>query len=557
MRCGNWDDAHRLPSNDVGGVWAGVAVAISWRVVLRRGLPDVAGLALAFVHGLPSLAYRLGHDQAMFFYIGREWLHGRIPYRDAFDVKPPGIYAVYALSIALFGERLWAPRLLELFAVLGMGACVAYAIRRDRPIRPGEIGLGAMLVSSFYFANLDHWDTAQSEFWEALFLIGAVCAVERSDSRRTGGLVGGALVACAVLFKPTAAVVGLVVLLMALARGWAPNEGPTAARVRRAALAGAWCVVGGSAVLGLFLGYFAAHGALHHLSEFLGYMRQYRSWPSGEPAALNAQIFWLFRGGLWTAFWIASAAIACLEVRGRKAHGVLRGIGWALALSLASVESIAMQGKWLWYHWGVVTPFVAMLGMYGLSELARPRIRNAMIVGTALLLAGFYSSPRWISNNNHTYQSFTRDVVWEWIHGRLTDAALSEVFRIGGSYNYRVNESVALHIRARARSGDTMHVRSYEPTLYVIAGLRTPTRWPSEYPLEQPGLEYHRAEWIAERDRVLWSALPRFIVTYADRLDDIADIERHGYHEMYREAMFVVMERNQSSALPAARGPVP
>ena len=55
---------------------------------------DLAGALAALVLGLPSLAYRYGPDQAMFHYVAREWLEGRLPYRDVFDVKPPGIFVL-------------------------------------------------------------------------------------------------------------------------------------------------------------------------------------------------------------------------------------------------------------------------------------------------------------------------------------------------------------------------------------------------------------------------------------------------------------------------------
>src|SRR5579884_291949 len=102
-----------------------------WKTAVRAlPLADLAGLALAFVYGLPTLAYGFGRDQGLFYYLGREWLAGRIPYRDAFDVKPPGIYLVYAVAIRLFGPHLWSVRLLELLGVLTAGYLIALCVRR-------------------------------------------------------------------------------------------------------------------------------------------------------------------------------------------------------------------------------------------------------------------------------------------------------------------------------------------------------------------------------------------------------------------------------------------
>ena len=516
------------------------------RRTLARALPftaDALGFALAFVYGLPTLFYRVGHDQAMFFYIGREWLHGRIPYRDAFDVKPPGIYALFAAAIAVFGEHQWAPRLLELFAVLAMGALVAHAVRRDGPPRPGERGVGAMLVASFYFSNFDHWDTAQAEFSESFFLVAALVAIERTTSRRAGSFFGGVLVACSVLCKPTAVLAGAVLALVAMERALVDGAGDWKQRARRVVESAVLYGVGGALVAGLCFGYFVAHGALDGLRDFWGYVQQYRHWASREDGWQNSEVFWLIRGGFWTFLSLGSALVATLESVRERAWSRTRGVFWNVALLAAAAGSVAMQGKWFWYHWGVVVPFVALLGMQGLSALARHRAGYPVVIAASLLIGGFFASPRWINNNNFSYYIFVKSFAWEHWRGRITAPQMEDAFAIGPSYHFRINESVALHIRDRARPGDMMHVRSFEPTLYVVAGMRTPTRFPSEYPLEEPGLEYHREAWRAECDRTLWSVRPRFIVTYIDRLADIAVITSHGYREMYREAMFVVMER--------------
>ena len=45
---------------------------------------------------LPSLQQPAGADQALYGYVGQRILHGELPYRDAWDQKPPGIHATYA-----------------------------------------------------------------------------------------------------------------------------------------------------------------------------------------------------------------------------------------------------------------------------------------------------------------------------------------------------------------------------------------------------------------------------------------------------------------------------
>lgn len=57
----------------------------------------LAGLAAVLLRGLPDLRYPMGVDQAIYSIVGQGLLHGQLPYRDLWDIKPPGIYYIYAL----------------------------------------------------------------------------------------------------------------------------------------------------------------------------------------------------------------------------------------------------------------------------------------------------------------------------------------------------------------------------------------------------------------------------------------------------------------------------
>jgi len=46
---------------------------------------------------LPSLAQPMGADQGLYAYVGERILVGDVPYRDAWDQKPPAIHFTYAL----------------------------------------------------------------------------------------------------------------------------------------------------------------------------------------------------------------------------------------------------------------------------------------------------------------------------------------------------------------------------------------------------------------------------------------------------------------------------
>src|SRR5688572_16634511 len=105
---------------------------------VREHALDAVGVLLAVLYAIPSLAYPFGRDQAIFYYIGREWLHGLVPFKDVFDVKPPAIYLLNSIGIVLFGARQMSIRILDLLGVVLAGWLVAMAVRREAPRKGGE-----------------------------------------------------------------------------------------------------------------------------------------------------------------------------------------------------------------------------------------------------------------------------------------------------------------------------------------------------------------------------------------------------------------------------------
>src|SRR5262249_36787929 len=75
-------------------------------------------LVIVFCTGL-VLTFDHGRDQAIYALVAREMLHGKMPYRDAFDFKPPGIFIVYAIARALFGPAQVGIRIIEVASMLG------------------------------------------------------------------------------------------------------------------------------------------------------------------------------------------------------------------------------------------------------------------------------------------------------------------------------------------------------------------------------------------------------------------------------------------------------
>ena len=79
---------------------------------------------------LRLLSMPLERDEGEFAYMGQLMLQGVPPYQLAFNIKMPGIYAAYAIFMALFGQTPTGIHLGFLFVNLGTLALLYYLARR-------------------------------------------------------------------------------------------------------------------------------------------------------------------------------------------------------------------------------------------------------------------------------------------------------------------------------------------------------------------------------------------------------------------------------------------
>ncbi len=148
----------------------------------------------------------LDRDEGAFLTIAQLTLHGRIPYRDVFDQKPPGIYYLLAALLTLTRPlSLHAQILVMRLAAVAANALSGVGLLRlgARWSRPeaGRLAalfwLAACAISVFGSNQL---------FTEPFATVATIWAVERVANRATirAGLEAGLLLALGAFFKQTA-----------------------------------------------------------------------------------------------------------------------------------------------------------------------------------------------------------------------------------------------------------------------------------------------------------------------------------------------------------------
>lgn len=422
---------------------------------------DLALGALAFVFALPSLGYAFARDQALFFYIGREWLHGAIPYKDAHDFKPPGIFALNAGAIGVFGAHVWSIRVVDALLVLLMGWLLSRAVDRDGEPAHGEVGAIVLMTTAYYFTTLGFEDTAQMEVGESVALLAAYVVARRDPSLPRAAFVSGVLIAVAVFFKFPAPIIGVVISAVLLVRWWNAASGRQHAALSLLRVVGLHAA-GALGVVGVIAAYFAAHGALGAAIDMLflhlwDYHAHIQVPPDTAAIAFGANLRvpwnWLLLGA-----WLLGVA----QAASRGARASLISAATAALLLVLAIVQIVVQKRYLAYYWTVTSPFACLCGAHGIAELAR-RWRGATLAAVAYLTAfGLAAAPDWRPPYRTNARLFS-----EYLAGRISRWEYLAPFG-----DFRMQERIAETIRARARPGDQLMARGYEPVFYALSGLR-------------------------------------------------------------------------------------
>jgi hypothetical protein len=174
---------------------------------------------------LPTVVQPAGGDQGIYAYIGQSILKGEVPYRDAWDQKPPGVHFTYAAMLGFWrNESVVAAT--DLLAAVIVG-CLLVAVGRRMTGRPGAGETAAivfLVLGDPSFQRLGGvWVRGQAETFIALTVTGALLAAftaagagrQRGRERGAFGwsVAAGMLCGAAFVYKYNAGLFALPCLL--------------------------------------------------------------------------------------------------------------------------------------------------------------------------------------------------------------------------------------------------------------------------------------------------------------------------------------------------------
>jgi hypothetical protein len=372
-------------------------------------------------------------DSGVFFYAAQRLLDGGAPYRDIWDHKPPGVYFVDAIGIALARQTgVWLVQLAFLIAA----ALIGYrALSREFGAAAGLVASLAWLVA---LPRLFLADAAQTSFVEfyALPLQLGVLLLFRLPLTASRALAIGVLGGAALLFKPT--LIGIVVAVGLV----------TLVRSRRSAVAPLVLIAVGALVpLAIVAAWAAARGVLAEMvDQVVVYNRAYAGF-----APLSNRIDAVFSGlrlTLPSGLAVVAVGAWLYAIVSRRLGPTLVAVA-VVALPLEIVLSTWGRG----YHYYFIPwlPAMAILTAFAASELQRVApARLARLALAALVILMSVQPALLVSRLALT----TAD-------GRI--------------------RSAAAFVAANSRPQDTVLIWGSHAEVLFLADRRSPTRYVYQY----------------------------------------------------------------------------
>ena len=371
-------------------------------------------------------------DAGVFFYTAQRLLEGGMPYRDVWDHKPPGVYFVSALGLALGGTvGVWLVQIAFLVAAAAVGHRV---LSREFGPAPALVGSVAWLVAVPRLF-LEYGQAQFAEFFALPLQFGALLLYAPSLAIRRAvaiGLLGG----LAVLLKPTLAGlwIAMVVVLLVTRRSAAPRPiaAIAAGGIVPVALVGAWALVRGALpdMVDQVLVYNSVYSSYSSAAERIGAIAigLRLTLPSGLALIAVASWIYLVAARRWAPPLLAVALVA-----------------FPLELALSAL------GRGYHYYFLPWLPAMAVLVSCAASELlSRVPVRAARLVLTVAVVL-MCAQPALLV-------------------ARL--ATLNDDGRI---------RAAAAYVAANTQPGDTVLVWGSSTEILYLSGRRAPTRYVYQY----------------------------------------------------------------------------
>jgi hypothetical protein len=468
--------------------------------------PYAATVLTVLAVGLPTMILPFWSDNAIFSTVGKAISEGGFPYVDAWDQKPPSIYLIYAVAIhgpfRLIGnvrafDLAWTSITVVLLIELG---------RRWWSLRAGVIS--GLTYGVTYFTISTWTQLAQPDSFIGLPIVLALLLHTVARGRWWLLVLAGVALGFAFQLR---AIMALLIPFFSLPALVNASRGNRFSHWFRDMV---WMGVGFVAfqiVLAIYLVIGGAFGEFIAATRFAaGYTRIGGPWQGPEGPTTSAYLdtvrfsflYWALGRLVLTAPAVIGGIYGAFFVRDRRCQQMLLFVALAYA-------GIAVQGKFFWYHYSYMLPFLALLAGWAWDRaiarlrVSQPRPAAYGVIGVlagALLLA----TPEVLDRGIRQWKDYVR---------YYTHPAERERFYAGFG-GYPASQEAAWYLQRHTEPNDQIYVWGYDPLLYLLSGRGHANRFIYAFPMMS---DWAPPEWRDEFIADMQADPPIYFVTQHDQ----------------------------------------
>jgi hypothetical protein len=429
-------------------------------------------------------------------WVGRIIAEGGMPYRDAWEIRGPAPYLVYAGIARLFGAAQWPLRVVDLAILAGGAWCVASIAATFGGRLAGRIA-GTLYV--LWFASFGHHDTAQSDGWNAAMMAAvALCMLAHQGlPRARHAAIAGALIGLSVVSKPPYAAFLLLPAIIGVAQ---------VSRRGVRWLLGFW----GAGLLALVASAGAVLLWLYRGGAMDAFIDIHIRWLLARYTDVESS--WLNRVQTTGVFITANIVATALAPAIVGVVAVWRRDRWYATMLVAWVGgallTVMAQGNFYPYHWHPLYPALATLAGIGIGFIfysaRQPNDVTFRIVGKAVATATLAAAA--LRPFVHVYRA-------TFLLVGILSRERYDAIEFGPYGKTGLFTHLADYFRAHTSPDETVLVWGSAPNVYYTSERRAPTRFGYTAPLVNPQDDEFRRRYRAEFLAGLHAKPPAYIAT--------------------------------------------
>ncbi len=484
-------------------------------------------LFLSF-HGLIILNYPPMKDNSMFLYMGEGIINGDVPYRDNFDMKPPGIFFIYAFVAKVFGytikgvyffDLLWA-----LITILAIWKLTKYLFG-------SRVGLIAGFLYGFlYFTYGNVWYYGQAEAFSNLPIVLGIYFffLAQDKGKKAFFFFSGLFLGIAFLIK-FPLILGIMFLLL-----FVFLKKSRIIKTKEKTIYFFMFIFGFFVLFIPVMVYFIFHNALSKMIYTLFvYTPQYaRTMNIAYTGFLQKINFSL--GKSFEFFFIYTGPLAVFSLFGIfgfftnnfmnkeigdgfhiKQNRKLFLCGWYMLCCL----NVAIQGKFFDYHWVPVYVPLSIISSLGIIYFLKNFKKHKRLFVVISFCTFIFSIIFFLRVNR-----FYKDSI-NYLQGKITRRLyLSRLGRFPSKYDFspHTNEVLATYIKQNTQVEDFIYIWGAHPEIYVLSNRRSASKFLMAHQLY---CSWAPSKWREDFLRELNKKIPRlFIVTKGDLFPEVSGV---------------------------------